>query len=152
MFFEDTYDSRIGPVLPDGLLHAENGKEARVSGLVDTGCTITAVTPRVLDDVRLDEPFSQVEVWTPGGSVVGDVYFLRFEFTHGTPHITRAIGGIRCLPTNDDHQILIGRNILRLGLLTLDGVNSKFSFSIRPEHQEIPTPPRPIQIRRAGLA
>lgn len=152
MFFEDNYDSQIGPVLPDVMLHAENGRTAKVKGVVDTGCTITAITLHVIDDLQLDEPFGKLEVWTPNGAVASDAYFLRFEFTQGTLHITRGIGVIRCHPINDNYQILIGRNILRLGVLTLDGMNSKFSFLIRPEHRTHPTPPRPKQIRRAGFA
>ena len=127
------------------------GEQPKSKDRVDTGCTITAITPHIIDDLQLDEPFGKVKVWTPNGAVVSDAYFLRFEFTQGTPHITRAIGVIRCRPTNDNYQILIGRNILRLGVLTLDGVNPRFSFLIRPEHRTYPTPPRPKQIRRAGF-
>ena len=136
--------------MPEVILQAENGNTATVKGLLDTGCTITAITPRVIAQLELEEPFSQVEVWTPSGTILSQVYFLRFGFTQGTPHWTRAIGAIRCHPTNNDYQILIGRNILRLGLLQLDGVNSRFSFSIRPEDQISPTPPEPKRIRRGS--
>ena len=146
VFFEGSYDSPIGPVLPEVILQAENGNTATVKGLLDTGCTITAITPRVIAQLELEEPFSQVEVWTPSGTILSQVYFLRFGFTQGTPHWTRAIGAM----PPDQQRLSDPYRAEHPRLLQLDGVNSRFSFSIRPEDQISPTPPELKRIRRGS--
>jgi hypothetical protein len=105
-----------------GLLH--------VRGMIDTGTTLTAVTPRMLARLNVP-PGPAVDTTTASGTVRVHLYqisFTIYDLARGST-LTRPDWTVTNLLHNlDDVDVLFGLDLLREIALTVDGPGQTFSL------------------------
>ena len=122
--FESSYDTKVGPVMPVTISNQDNSKNILVRGLVDTGSTYCGVTERVIDTLVL-RSYGEREMITPMGRSPTSVYFIGVRLPNSNKYYT--LGATGCAP-QQGFDMLIGRNVIRLGLLKV--TKDWFSFQI----------------------
>ena len=124
MFYKDTYDSRVGPTMPIQIGTEQGPQHRTVKGLIDTGSDYCALPPEIAQDLSLVSS-SRVPVSSAHGQGISRAFFVTVRLPR--TNIWHPVGALECI-RQEGFDVLIGRNILRLGLLKLTA--DWFSFSI----------------------
>ena len=125
MFFEDFYDSRVGPLIPVTVGNEYGPERIKVEALVDTGSTYCGITPPIVSALGLPV-LDRDEVGTPSGGGEFDIHFITVTLPNSDS--PAAAVGAFCFPELRRYKMLLGRNVIRLGLLTITG--DRFSFKV----------------------
>ncbi len=126
LLFEESYDTMVGPVMPVTVSNEDTSRSVVARGLVDTGSTYCGITGEMVEELGLDA-FGKREMITPMGTTLTSVYFIGLRLPNS--HKVYTIGATGCAPQKD-FDMLIGRNVIRLGLLRVKA--NWFSFQIPP--------------------
>ena len=141
-----TYDASIGVLLQVGLLpggtveavHQQatdvDGARSRLTGagtqaLVDTGASQTSISPRLAAHLAL-RPRGKVTIQGATGSTPVNAYYVDLMLSFGSQSIV--VGNLEVCefdPGQAPFQVLIGRDIICQGVLTMD-FSGRFTFSI----------------------
>ena len=129
-------------VVPDSIPSDKTGRPGRLHmcrALVDTGATSTCISKSVAAELGI-EPTGKVDMQTAGGVVDVNVYSVRIGFPFGrkanqSGETTTQIQFINAIiqapefdPGNSNYRALIGRDILRIGVLSMS-YDGHFSFA-----------------------
>ena len=129
------YDPTVGvllqvAVLPGGTFEQQPEGEARVfSGLVDTGADVTCISDKVVGFLDL-QPTGKVQMVGATGSDAVNQYLVDLLLQFGTQHIGIPDHRAASFKAGSPHyDVLIGRDILCKGVLTMDFAG-RFTFSV----------------------
>lgn len=136
--------NRVGVFLP---LTPEEAKAQNIElkeylAIWDTGATHSAITKRVVDDLKL-QPTGVRETRHAGGKSSNNTYLVNIVLPNQVivPHIR--VTEVQLIPDdnaadNEQPQLLIGMDIISLGDFAVTNANGKTTFSFRvPSVQEI---------------
>jgi hypothetical protein len=108
----------------------------------DTGATHSAITKKVVDDLKL-QPTGVRETRHAGGKSSNNTYLVNILLPNGVMVPYVRVTEVQLIPddnVSDDEQpqLLIGMDIIGLGDFAVTNINSKTTFSFRiPSVQEI---------------
>ena len=108
----------------------------------DTGATHSAITKKVVDDLKL-QPTGVRETRHAGGKSTNNTYLVNIGLPNGVMIRYVRVTEVQLIPddnASDDKQpqLLIGMDIISLGDFAVTNANSKTTFSFRiPSIQEI---------------
>ena len=140
------YDTDVGILIQVGLVpggrvedlqqraHVTSDTHAQVvasgaHGLVDTGASKTSISPQIAADLSL-EPRGIVEIQGATGSTKVNTYYVGFILSFGPQSLVVADMEVcEFDPGRAPFQVLIGRDIICRGVLTMD-FSGRFTFSI----------------------
>jgi hypothetical protein len=131
----EPYDPNIGPCIRVIITHPHSRQGTKVTGLIDTGSSITAVKKRILDrfahltgnglvDTNAAQPTSSNLYEANLSLELGDAPPIVFPIHH----IVRLYEFHR--PDHPNIDMLVGRDILGRGRLVVDGPNRRFKFEM----------------------
>jgi len=115
--------------MPAQVKNVDNDKTLQVRGLVDTGSTYCAITRDMANALGLAS-LGRVPIMTAIGEYITDLYFIGIRLPDN--HRVYELGATGCAP-QEDFDMLIGRNVIRLGLLEV--TEHQFSLSQASVHQ-----------------
>lgn len=129
------------PITPEET-KAKNIEFKKYLAIWDTGATHSAITKKVVDDLKL-QPTGVRETRHAGGKSSNNTYLVSILLPDNV-----MIGQVRVtevnlipdnnLPDDKQHQLLIGMDIIGLGDFAVTNVNNKTTFSFRvPSVKEI---------------
>ena len=141
-----TYDANVGILLQVGLLpggtfevvhqQAMDADQARsrlagagAQALVDTGASQTSISPRLAAHLAL-RPRGKVTIQGATGSIPVNAYYVDLMLSFGAQSLV--VGNLNVCefdPGRAPFQVLIGRDIICQGVLTMD-FSGRFTFSI----------------------
>ena len=129
------------PVTPEEA-KAQNIQLKEYLAIWDTGATHSAITKKVVDDLKL-QPTGVREIRHAGGKSSNNTYLVNIALPNRVivPHIR--VTEVQLIPddnVSDDKQpqLLIGMDIISLGDFAVTNANGKTTFSFRvPSVQEI---------------
>ena len=100
----------------------------------DTGSTLSGITQEIVDLLGLT-PIKKLTAHTSNGSVLVDVYKVSLVLPN---NIMVGNVAVSCNNMDDDIDVLIGMNVIRLGDFALTNKDRKSTFSFRvPSIEEI---------------
>ena len=140
------YDTNVGVLLQVGLVpggrveeiheHPRFSTNARVQlsgtgaqALVDTGASLTSISPGLAAHLAL-APLGKIEIQGATGSIPVNTYFVDLILSFGAQSLI--VGNLNVCefdPGQAPFQVLIGRDIICRGVLTMD-FGGRFTFSI----------------------
>lgn len=132
------FDTRIGPVVeiefahPGAAAQAVRGSKPemhRYNALIDTGASMTGISKKLADAVGL-RARGKLRMVSPHGTkdsnkYYADVFIPVVNLWNMDLEIIEVHGGFLAF------DALLGRDILRKGLLTVDGPKGGFTFSVQ---------------------
>lgn len=137
------FDPNIGPIINVGIsvpgaLHAGAG-EPRISAfplLIDTGASITCISPRIAQVAQL-VPRGKQPVTVPSGTDSLNTYLVDLALPFGVPsgqlapaYLANNILVMEFLGDTTHYQGLLGRDIICKGHLTVTGYDNRFTFCL----------------------
>ncbi|MDO8522693.1 MAG: retropepsin-like aspartic protease [bacterium] len=136
--------SKVNVCLPIALEEAQTQKVEfkEYIAIWDTGATHSAITKKVVDDLKL-QPTGVRETRHAGGKSSNNTYLVNIALPNKVmvPHVR--VTEVQLIPddnTSDDKQpqLLIGMDIIGLGDFAVTNANNKTTFSFRiPSVEEI---------------
>ena len=140
------YDTSVGVLLQVGLVPGGRVEEihehpsipssaqAQLTGagaqaLVDTGASLTSISPGLAAHLAL-APLGKIEIQGATGSIPVNTYFVDLILSFGAQSLV--VGNLSVCefdPGQAPFQVLIGRDIICRGVLTMDFAG-RFTFSI----------------------
>ena len=111
---------KYGPSIEVDIRAAINpGPSLKLLAQIDTGADITAISARAAEALKLVPHGADGEIHEAGrGKIVVPYHFIRLTLPHG--YIEMEVPRLPSL--NPPHDVLIGRDLLRRGLLLVDFV------------------------------
>lgn len=123
MLYEGQYDSQIGPIMSITIGTEQGPQRHATSGLLDTGSTYCGISAELVQSLGLISP-SLVLVRTARETGLSPAYFITVQLPNSD--IEYPVGAVECIP-QEGFDVLIGRNVLRLGLFQITA--DRFSFT-----------------------
>jgi hypothetical protein len=129
------YDPAVGPCIKVIIIHPVTRERVPVTGLVDTGSSISAVKTVALDKYARHIGEGAVNA-NHLQTTLSKKYEANVRLELGdAPPIEFPVPGIITLyefqrPEHERIDMLVGRDILRFGFLVVDGPRSQFEFRI----------------------
>ncbi|MFQ5915525.1 MAG: retropepsin-like aspartic protease [Nitrospinota bacterium] len=140
------FNPAIGPVLqvgicaPGSLKKTSAAEQAKALGcglLVDTGASITCISPGVVNQLGL-RPIGKRQVGVASGSAALNTYVVDLVIPFGDPGSPRAVQSLvldnwtvmEYRGSTANYQGLLGMDIIRRGYLTIAGWANTFIFCI----------------------
>ena len=127
MLFSDTYDLRVGPLVPVRIALSGVADQVEAKGLLDTGASISVIPSQVAGNLDLRTKLIQPLTTVSG---VRDHRVHRIVMTlvldkESRPFTLWAFEAHAGWP---DHNVLIGRDVIHRGVLKMAG--DWFSFDV----------------------
>ena len=129
------------PVTPEEA-NSQNIKIKEYLAIWDTGATHSAITKKVVDDLRL-QPTGMRETRHAGGKSSNNTYLVNIALPNRVIVPSVRVTEVQLIPddnVSDDRQpqLLIGMDIIGLGDFAVTNANGKTTFSFRiPSVEEI---------------
>jgi predicted aspartyl protease len=122
----------LGPLIQIGVRVGTRFAAAGLGGapksytaLIDTGASSTAISPKVVSEVR-PQLTGSTPIGRAGASLIADMYDVRIKFEHHRlPGTWYDLTVVEVSPANQGVDILIGRDLLKNATMLYDGSNGK---------------------------
>jgi len=134
------YDPVIGPIFTFGasrplssLPEGETQAIVWLRALIDTGCSQISITPAAAERIGLSR-IGKAEVASTTEIIESDVFLGDLYIPFGEPadrynHYFRDIRFLEFRFGNVNFDILVGRDVLSLGLFQMNGITRQFTFA-----------------------
>jgi predicted aspartyl protease len=104
------------------------GAPRSYTGLIDTGASATAISPRIVNDVR-PQLTGAAPVGRAGMDLVADRYEIGIKFEHHLqPGNWYDLQAVEIAPGMPGVDVLIGRDLLKKVTMLYDGPNGKLAL------------------------
>jgi hypothetical protein len=122
----------MGPLIQVGVSVRSNYAQAGLGGaprsynaLIDTGASRSAISPKVVGELRL-EFVDSVPVERVGANIFADLYAVRIKLAHHLqPGRWYELEAVEVAPASPGVDVLIGRDLLENTTLLYDDSNGK---------------------------
>lgn len=119
----------IEPSTPVLLSRQKSGtatSPVRALALIDTGASITCIDESIVKSLRLTHR-DTARILTPSGESIHNLYDVRLTVSQ---LVTRELPVVEANMSNQQHKVLIGRDILAIGTLIYSGWTNSFEFCV----------------------